>query len=222
MRLTAIALITIATMFFAAALGSAADPVAAQSKLEKLMNPAEMNETAPEKFQAKFDTSKGEFTIEVTRAWAPLGADRFYNLVKNGYYDNCRFFRVIKGFMVQFGIHGDPKVSAAWRGSNIKDDPVKESNTRGYVSYAMAGPNTRTTQLFINFGNNASLDGQGFSPFGKVTQGMDVVDSIYNGYGEGAPGGQGPEQGKIHMQGNPYLEKDFPKLDYIKSAAIVE
>ena len=222
MRLTAIALITIATMFFAAALGSAADPVAAQAKLEKLMNPAEMNETAPEKFQAQFDTSKGEFIIEVTRAWAPIGADRFYNLVKNGYYDNCRFFRVIKGFMVQFGIHGDTKVSAAWRGANIKDDPVKESNTRGYVSYAMAGPNTRTTQLFINFGNNSPLDGQGFSPFGKVTQGMDVVDSIYSDYGEGAPSGKGPEQGKVHMQGNPYLEKSFPKLDYIKSATIVE
>ena len=222
MRLTAIALTTIATMFFAAALGSAADPVVAQSKLEKLMNPAEMNENAPAKFQAKFVTSKGEFVIEVTRAWAPIGADRFYNLVKNGYYDNCRFFRVIKGFMVQFGIHGDPKVSAAWRGANIKDDPVKESNTRGYVSYAMAGPNTRTTQLFINFGNNSALDGQGFSPFGKVTKGMDVVDSIYSDYGEGAPSGQGPEQGKIHMQGNPYLEESFPKLDYIKSAAIVE
>jgi peptidyl-prolyl cis-trans isomerase A (cyclophilin A) len=221
MRLTAIAL-TIATMIFAAAPGPAAGPVAAQSKLEKLMNPAEMNETAPEKFQAKFDTSQGEFIIEVTRAWAPVGADRFYNLVKNGYYDNCRFFRVIKGFMVQFGIHGDPKVSAVWRGAQIKDDPVKESNERGYITYATAGPNTRTTQLFINFGNNSPLDGQGFAPFGKVAQGMDVVDSIYDGYGEAAPSGQGPEQGKIHMQGNSYLEKDFPKLDYIKSATIVE
>jgi len=222
MRLTAIALITIATMFFAAALGSAADPVAAQSNREKLMNPAQLNETAPEKFQAKFDTSKGEFTIEVTRAWAPKGADRFYNLVKNGYYDNCRFFRVIKGFMVQFGIHGDPKVSAGWRGAQIKDDPVKESNKRGYVTYAMAGPDTRTTQLFINFGDNSPLDGQGFSPFGKVTKGMDVVDSIYAEYGEGAPRGNGPDQGSIQMQGNAYLEKSFPKLDYIKSAAIVE
>jgi len=209
-------------MFFAAALGSAADPVVAQSKLEKLMNPAQMNETAPEKFQVKFNTSKGEFIVEVTRAWAPIGADRFYNLVKNGYYDNCRFFRVIKGFMVQFGIHGDPKVSAVWRGAQIKDDPVKESNERGYITYATAGPNTRTTQLFINFGNNSPLDGQGFAPFGKVTQGMDVVDSIYDGYGEGAPSGKGPEQGKVHMEGNPYLEKSFPKLDYIKSATIVE
>jgi peptidyl-prolyl cis-trans isomerase A (cyclophilin A) len=190
--------------------------------MEKLMNPSQMNETAPEKFQAKFDTSKGEFVIEVTRAWAPNGADRFYNLVKNGYYDNCRFFRVIKNFMAQFGIHGDPKVSAVWRGAQIKDDPVKESNKRGYVSYAMAGPNTRTTQLFISFRNNSGLDGQGFSPFGKVTKGMDVVDSIYDEYGEGAPSGKGPEQRLIQMEGNAYLAKSFPKLDYIKSATIVE
>ena len=222
MRLRAIVLITAATLFFAAALGPAAGPVAAQSTTEKLMNPAQLNETAPEKFQAKFDTSKGEFVVEVTRAWAPNGADRFYNLVKNGYYDNCRFFRVIKGFMVQFGIHGDPKVSAVWRGAQIKDDPVKESNKRGYITYATAGPNTRTTQLFINFANNSPLDGQGFAPFGQVTKGMDVVDTIYNGYGEGAPSGNGPEQGKIHMQGNSYLEQSFPKLDYIKSATIIE
>lgn len=223
MRLTAIALITIATMFFAAALGSAADPVAAQSKLEKLMNPAEMNETAPEKFQAKFDTSKGEFIIEVTRAWAPIGADRFYNLVKNGYYDNCRFFRVIKGFMVQFGIHGNPKVARQWYNSNMKDDPVKESNTRGYITYAKtSAPDSRSTQLFINFGNNSPLDKDGFAPFGKVTKGMDIVDSIYSGYGEGAPSGNGPEQGRIIMEGNAYLEKSFPKLDYIKSATILE
>lgn len=222
MRLTAIALITIASIFFAAVSGSMAEPVAAQSKLEKLMNPAEMNEKAPDKFQAKFETTKGEFIIEVTRDWAPIGADRFYNLVKNGYYDNCRFFRVIKNFMAQFGIHGDPRVSAAWRGAQIKDDPVKESNKRGYVSYAMAGPDTRTTQLFINFGNNSGLDRQGFSAFGKVTKGMDVVDSIYDEYGEGAPSGTGPEQTRIHREGNAYLEKSFPKLDYIKSATIVE
>ncbi len=221
MRWTALVLITIAAMFFAAALGAAADPVVAQSKLEKLMNPAQMNETAPEKFQAKFDTSKGEFIIEVTRAWAPIGADRFYNLVKNGYYDNCRFFRVIKGFMAQFGINGSPKVNMQWYNANIKDDPVKESNTRGYVSYAMAGPNTRTTQLFINFANNSPLDGQGFAPFGKVTKGMDVVDSIYSGYGDGAPRGQGPDQNRIRNEGNAYLEKSFPKLDYIKAATIV-
>jgi peptidyl-prolyl cis-trans isomerase A (cyclophilin A) len=222
MRLKALALITIATMFFAAASGSAADPVVAQSKLEKLMNPAQLNETAPEKFQAKFDTSKGEFIIEVTRTWAPIGADRFYNLVKNGYYDNCRFFRVLNGFMAQFGIHGNPKVAMQWYKANIKDDPVKESNTRGYVTYAKANtPNSRSTQLFINFGNNSSLDRSGFAPIGKVTKGMDVVDSIYSGYGEAAPSGSGPEQSRIIMEGNAYLEKSFPKLDYIKSATIV-
>jgi peptidyl-prolyl cis-trans isomerase A (cyclophilin A) len=222
MRLKALALITIATMFFAAASGSAADPVVAQSKLEKLMNPAQLNETAPEKFQAKFGTSKGEFIIEVTRAWAPNGADRFYNLVKNGYFDNCRFFRVIEGFMAQFGIHGNPKVAMQWYKANFKDDPVKESNKRGYVTYAKTNaPDSRSTQLFINFGNNSPLDAQGFAPFGKVTKGMDVVDSIYSGYGDGAPRGQGPDQGRIITEGNAYLEKSFPKLDYIKSATIV-
>ena len=124
--------------------------------------------------------------------------------------------------MAQFGINGNPKVSRQWATAIIKDDPVKESNTRGYVSYAMAGPDTRTTQLFINFGNNAPLDGQGFAPFGKVTKGMDVVDSIHSGYGDGAPRGQGPDQGRIRNEGNAYLEKSFPKLDYIKSATIVE
>ena len=222
MRLKVFALIAIATMFFAAASGSAAEPVAAQAKLEKLMNPAQLNETAPEKFQAKFDTSKGEFIIEVTRAWAPNGADRFYNLIKNGYYDNCRFFRVLGGFMAQFGIHGNPKVAMQWYNANFKDDPVKESNKRGYITYAKtAAPDSRSTQLFINFGNNSGLDAQGFAPFGKVTKGMDVVDSLYNGYGEGAPSGNGPEQRRIIMEGNAYLEKSFPKLDYIKSATIV-
>ncbi len=218
MRLTGIGLMMIVALFVTAA----ANPAVAQAKLEKLMNPAQLNETAPDKFQVKFDTSKGEFIVEVTRAWAPNGADRFYNLVKNGFYDNCKFFRVIEGFMAQFGISGSPKVSAVWRNARIKDDPVKQSNTRGYVTFAMAGPDTRTTQLFINFGNNASLDGQNFPPFGKVTKGMNVVDSIYNKYGEGAPRGKGPEQGRVQMEGNAYLEKSFPDLDYIKAATIVQ
>lgn len=211
---------TIAVALCAVALGSAADPQT-KPNMEKLMNPAQLNETAPDKFQAKFETSKGEFLVEVTRAWAPNGADRFYNLVKNGYYNDCRFFRVIDNFMVQFGINGDPKLNAVWSQARIKDDPVKQSNDRGYITYAMAGPNTRTTQLFINFRNNAGLDGQGFAPFGKVVKGMDVVDSIYSGYGEGAPSGKGPAQHLIQQQGNAYLEKNFPKLDYIKSATIV-
>ena len=187
-----------------------------------LSDPAALNAEAPAVYQAKFDTSKGPFVIEVHRDWAPLGADRFYNLVKNGFFDNARFFRVIEGFMVQFGINGDPKIAGVWRDADIKDDPVKQSNERGTITFATAGPNTRTTQVFINFADNAPLDGQGFSPFGKVVSGMEVVDSLYGGYGEGAPNGNGPDQGRIQSQGNAYLEQDFPKLDFIKTATIAE
>jgi peptidyl-prolyl cis-trans isomerase A (cyclophilin A) len=222
MRLTAKAMMMVVTLLVSAALASSAAPQAAAPDRAKLLNPALLNEKAPEKFQAKFDTSKGVFVIEVTRAWSPNGADRFYNLVKNGYYDDCRFFRVIEGFMVQFGINGDPKINSALNNANIKDDPVKESNGRGYVTYAKSSqPNSRTTQIFINFKDNSFLDSQGFSPFGKVIDGMNVVDSLYKGYGEGAPSGQGPSQGDIHAKGNPYLEKSFPKLDYVKTATIV-
>jgi peptidyl-prolyl cis-trans isomerase A (cyclophilin A) len=184
-------------------------------------DPAKLTMTAPETFKAQFDTTKGKFTVEVTRSLAPNGADRFYNLVCSGYFTDIAFFRVIPGFMCQFGIHGDPAVSAKWREANIADDPVKGSNRRGTITFATAGPNTRTTQLFINFGDNTGLDGQGFSPFGKVTEGMDVVDKINSEYGEGAPGGNGPNQGRIQMEGNAYLKKGFPNLDYIKSATIV-
>ncbi|MBI4564674.1 MAG: peptidylprolyl isomerase [Planctomycetes bacterium] len=183
---------------------------------------AAVNKTAPESFKVKFTTSKGDFVISVTRAWAPRGADRFYNLVQCGFYDEARFFRVIKDFMAQFGIHGDPQVSKRWRDAKIQDDPVKESNVRGMISFATAGPNTRTTQLFINFKNNSALDRQGFSPFGKVTEGMEVVDALHNGYGEGAPSGRGPNQGRIQAEGNAYLKRDFDKLDYIKTARVVE
>src|SRR5262245_60911668 len=194
---------------------------AGQTPSAALKTPAALKETAPAKFTVKFDTSAGIFNVEVQRAWAPNGADRFYNLVKNGYYDNCRFFRVIEGFMVQFGINGDPAVNAVWQPARIPVDPVKESNTRGYITYAMgAAPTTRTTQVFINFGDNASLDKDGFAPFGKVTSGMEVVDKIYKGYGEGPPRGKGPEQGRIQAEGNAYLTKDFPKLDYIKKATV--
>jgi peptidyl-prolyl cis-trans isomerase A (cyclophilin A) len=192
-----------------------------KTDMEALKNPAAATATAPASFKVKFATTKGDFTLEVTRDWSPLGADRFYNLVKLGYFTDVAFFRVIEGFMVQFGIHGDPAVSAAWRGARIQDDKVKQSNAKGYISYAMAGPDTRTTQLFINYGNNDRLDGMGFSPFGKVIAGMDVVESIYSGYGEGAPSGMGPDQGRVQMQGNAYLKKDFPKMDYIKSAELL-
>ena len=194
----------------------------AAARAGDLSNPATLNEQAPAVYKAKFDTSKGPFVVEVNRDWAPNGADRFYNLVKNGFYDSARFFRVIDGFMVQFGINGDPNLSGVWRSANIKDDPVKQSNKRGMVTFATAGPDTRTTQVFINFGNNAGLDGQGFSPFGQVVSGMEVVDSLYNGYGEGAPYGKGPDQGRIQQYGNAYLQESFPKLDYIEKATIVE
>jgi peptidyl-prolyl cis-trans isomerase A (cyclophilin A) len=185
-----------------------------------LLNPAALNEQAPATYKVKFDTSKGSFVVEVHRDWAPFGADRFYNLVKNGFYDNARFFRVISGFMVQFGINSDPQVSAKWRRANIQDDPVRASNRAGYITFATAGPNTRTTQVFINFADNRALDGQGFAPFGQVTSGMSVVKALYSGYGEGAPQGDGPEQGRIQSEGNKYLISAFPKLDYIKKATV--
>jgi len=177
-------------------------------------------EQAPATYKVKFDTSKGSFVVEVHRDWAPNGADRFYNLVKSGFYNDTRFFRVISGFMVQFGINGDPKLSQVWRDADIKDDPVKASNKRGYITFATAGPDTRTTQVFINFGSNAGLNDQGFAPFGQVISGMEVVDALYAVYGEGAPRGDGPDQGLVQSQGNAYLKKDFPKLDYIKTATI--
>ena len=181
-----------------------------------------VNQTAPATYQVMLETSKGDVVIEVHRDWAPNGADRFYNLVKSGFYDEARFFRVIDGFMVQFGIHADPKVAAVWREARIADDPVKESNKKGYITFATAGPNTRTSQVFINFRNNGSLDSQGFAPFGMVTEGMDIVNKLYSGYGEGAPSGRGPSQGRLQQEGNAYLAKEFPKLDFIKKATIVE
>jgi len=179
------------------------------------------NDAAPAKFRARFETSAGDFVVEVHRDWAPNGADRFYSLVKSGYYDGARFFRVLSGFMAQFGIHRDPQVSAVWRERRIPDDPVRQSNTRGMVSFATAGPNTRTTQAFINYRDNSMLDGQGFAPFGRVVEGMEIVDRLYAAYGEGAPQGRGPDQGRIQAEGNAYLEREFPKLDYVKRATVV-
>ena len=182
-----------------------------------LRTPAKLKETAPATFRVNFDTSVGPFVIEVTRAWAPMGADRFYNLAKYGYFDGARFFRVIPNFMVQFGIHGDPKLNAVWSEANIPDDPVTQSNKRGFVTFAKrSAPNSRSTQLFINFKDNAGLDGQGFAPFGQVVSGMEVVDKINASHGEA------PEQGLIQTQGNAYLNKAFPTLDYIRTARIAK
>jgi peptidyl-prolyl cis-trans isomerase A (cyclophilin A) len=196
--------------------------VFAQGVNRALLNPAALNEQAPPVYKAKFDTSKGTFIVEVHRDWAPIGADRFYNLVKNGFYDDDRFFRVIQGFMVQFGISGNPQVAAQWREANIKDDPVTQSNKTGFITFATRGPDTRTTQVFINYNDNQGLDSRGFAPFGQVTVGMDVVKSLYNGYGEGAPSGAGPSQSRMQTDGNAYLASQFPKLDYITKATIIK
>lgn len=174
------------------------------------------NEKAPDHFKVRLDTTKGPILIQVERDWAPIGADRFYTLVKTGYYNGDRFFRVVPNFVVQFGIAADPKLTARWKQANLKDDPVKENNMRGTLTFATAGANTRTTQLFINLNDNVRLDGQGFAPFGRVIDGMNVVDQIYSGYGEQ------PDQQRIESEGNAYLESAFPKLDYIKTATIVQ
>lgn len=187
-----------------------------------LLHPEKATEKAPETFKVKFTTSKGDFTVEVTRAWAPLGADRFYNLVKMGFYDGVRFFRAIDGFMVQFGINGDPKVTAPWARASISDDPVVKSNKRGFVTFAMAGPNSRTTQIFINYADtNARLDKMGFAPFAQVVDGMNVVDALHKGYGESAPKGRGPNPGRIQTEGNGYLDREFPEIDRVKSAKLM-
>jgi len=180
-----------------------------------LLQPATLKAKAPDVYDVKFTTTKGDFVVQVNRAWAPIGADRFYNLVKHGFFTGAPFFRVVQGFIIQFGLTPDPAVNRAWQNANIKDDPVTQSNKPGYLTFATAGPNTRTTQLFINFGNNTFLDNQGFAPFGQVTSGMDVVKNLYSGYGEQ------PNQGAITSQGKAYIEKNFPKIDSIVSATVV-
>ena len=175
----------------------------------------------PAQYTVELDTTKGTIVIDVHRDRAPNGADRFYALVKSGDFTDVAFFRVISGFMAQVGISGDPALNAEWRAKPIPDDAVKASNTRGTVTFATSGPDSRTTQFFINFADNSRLDGMGFSPFGKVKD-MAPVDALYNGYGEGAPRGRGPSQPRMQSEGNSYLRESFPKLDYIKSAKIIE
>ncbi|MGA9667839.1 MAG: peptidylprolyl isomerase [Terracidiphilus sp.] len=179
-----------------------------------LTNPALLKAKAPDVFKTRFTTTKGDFVIEVHRDWSPVGADRFYNLVKNGFYNNAHFFRVVPGFVVQFGLSPSPKINMVWKDAVIQDDPVKQTNAIGTVTFASRGPNTRTSQLFINLGDNARLDGMGFSPFGKVVEGMDVVGKLYTAYGES------PDQGRIQTEGKPYLDKNFPLLDSIKLARV--
>lgn len=196
---------------------SAKKPVAPASApiSRALLNPALLKAKAPAVFKVRFVTTKGPFVIEVHRDWSPLGADRFYNLVKNGFFNNGHFFRVVPDFVIQFGLSPSPAVNKVWQDASIQDDPVTQSNHKGSVTFASRGPNTRTTQLFINLGENARLDGMGFSPFGTVIEGMDVVEKLYAGYG------QTPDQGRIQAEGKPYLDKEFPLLDSVKLARVV-
>ncbi len=221
MRVTVCTTIAWSCFILAAPLGGVVDA----EDGEALRNPATLTETAPDTFKVRFETTQGAVVIEVTRAWAPKGADRFYNLAKSGFFDGNRFFRVLPEFIVQWGMNGAPEISAAWRRASIEDDPVRQSNVRGTVSFAKRGPNTRTTLLFINLADNDAsakfdLDEGGFAPFGRVVEGMDVVDQLYAGYGESAPNGDGPTQRRIGEEGNAYLEELFPKLDYIEKASI--
>ena len=188
-----------------------------------LLDPEAANEKAPDKFLVRFDTGTGDIVFDITRAWAPLGADRFYNLVKIGFFTDVSFFRAVEGFMIQFGIHGDPEVSSAWASANLEVDPPRKPNYLGYLSFAMAGsPDTRSTQLFINLRDNPSLDETGFAPIGRVKSGMAIVHKIYTGYGDAPPQGSGPDQGLLRDQGNTYLKRDFPLLHYIKSASLID
>ena len=177
--------------------------------------------TAPDSFIARFETSRGDFYVQVVRDWAPVGADRFYNLVRNGFYNGNRFYRVIDGFVVQWGVHGSPDVSEAWSRQCIKDDAVRRINTRRMVTFAFGEPDTRTTQVFINYGMNTRLDRMGFAPLGEVIEGMTTVDSLYNGYGERPPKGQGPDPVRLVKEGNAYLDREFPALDSIIRASVV-
>lgn len=196
--------------------GTATAPGLSAAAKAKLKNPAALKDVAPGEFRASFDTSAGPFVVLVHRSWAPKGADRFYNLVKYGFFDGTRFFRVLPNFMVQFGIHGDPAVQGPWKDANITDEPVTQSNKRGTITFAKASfPHSRTTQVFINFRDNTALDGQGFAPFGEIVSGMEAVDKINAEYREH------PDQGLIQSRGNAYLGKEFPRLDYVKKATIV-
>jgi cyclophilin family peptidyl-prolyl cis-trans isomerase len=194
-------------------------------KRQILTNPRHQiwTERAPDVFRVQFETSKGKFIIEVHRDWASRGADRFYNLVRTGFFDDSRFFRVRPNFIAQFGIPGDPQIAGAWKEQKMPDDPVRQRNTRGTIAYAMTGPDTRTTQLYINISDNSRLDSDGFAPIGRVIEGMEIVDQLYSGYGEDAGGGmRGGKQGKIFAGGSAYLDREFPKLDKLIRASVVK
>jgi peptidyl-prolyl cis-trans isomerase A (cyclophilin A) len=195
--------------------GSCVDEAPPPSPGSTVPPPSASPTPAPDSFRVKFETSRGDFVVAVTRAWSPTGADRFYELVRKDYFNDVRFFRVLPGFVAQFGMHGNPEVNAAWSDATIADEPLRQGNVRGTVVYATSGPNTRSNQLFINLADNERLDGMGFSPFGRVVEGMDVVQSINSEYGEA------PDQAQIGAEGNAYLQRQFPRLDYIRTVTVV-
>jgi peptidyl-prolyl cis-trans isomerase A (cyclophilin A) len=200
------------------ACGGDTDEERSAEALSPIFFPKRLTATAPEAFRASFETTEGTFVVEVRRSWAPLGADRFYNLVTNGFYDDVRVYRVIEGFMAQFGLNGDPRVNYQWRNAVLVDDPVTHTNARGSVSFAKGGPNSRTTEVFVSYRDNAPLDERGFAPIGTVVEGMDVVDRFNAGYGDGPPRGTGPYQAQAQLQGNAYLDTEFPELTRIVRA----
>ena len=203
-------LCAVVALIFAASNGTLA-------QTKRLSDPSTLTETAPAVFRARFDTSKGAFVIEAHREWAPLAADRFYNLVKNGFYDGTRFFRVRPGFMAQFGLNGSPDIQSAWQRAFLRDEPTTQKNVRGFVTFTTEGrPQSRFTQIFVNYGDNSRLDADGFAPFGQVVTGMEVVDKLY-----APPDDAQPDQRRILREGNEYLQKEFPQLDFVKKATIV-
>ena len=205
------------TVAAALVLTAAVSSSAQSSRASRLSDPSKLTETAPALFRARFDTSKGPFVIEVHRQWAPIGADRFFNLVKNGFYDGTRFFRVRPGFMAQFGLNGNPEIQTPWQRAFLRDEPVTQKNLRGFVTFTTEGrPQSRFTQIFINYADNSRLDADGFAPFGQVVAGMEVVDKLY-----APPDDSQPDQRRILREGNEYLGKEFPQLDFVKKATIV-
>lgn len=213
-------MIRISTLGAIAVALSVATGNAAAQKIS-LLNPAAFKDQAPATYNVRFETSAGVFLAKVTREWAPKAADRFYNLVKNGFYDGIRFHRVMPNFMAQFGVNGNPTVAGIWSRATFAPDPVKQSNKKMFLTFAMGGsPATGSTQVFINYRDNGSLDGQGFAPFGEIVEGQDVAAKLYSGYGDVQPRGKGPDNARLFKEGAAYLEKEFPKLDYIKTATI--
>lgn len=200
----------------------AAEPDAPPRTLEALATPARHDATAPDTFRARFQTTAGDFVVEVRRGWAPRGADRFYNLVRGGYYDSVYVHRVVPDQVAQFGIHRDPRITYVWSQEPLQDDSRRRANTRGRMSFAKSGPHSRTTQVFVNLTDNPGLDDQDFAPFGEVVDGMDAIDELHDGYGDGPPRGEGPYPARARAEGNAYFEENFPELDLIVEARVVE